>query len=120
MASLFGSKPNFYPSPTNNNASFEIIMDGAGPRIVEDVKLSIILKNKSLLYEYGLLYGHVLHWSAERHCEEGADSCPPQENCELYYIKYDKLYLKSENLSKLLTSMDCRQLTQNLNYTEGS
>ncbi|XP_051735965.1 protein-glutamine gamma-glutamyltransferase K isoform X3 [Ctenopharyngodon idella] len=62
-ASRFGSKPTLYPSPTNNDVSVEIVMDGAGPRIGEDAKLSIVLKNKSskqrtasLLYEVLVMY----------------------------------------------------------------
>lgn len=62
-ASRFGSRPTLYPSPTNNDVSIEIVMDGSGPRIGEDAKLSIILKNKSsqqrtasLLYEVLVMY----------------------------------------------------------------
>ncbi|XP_058619797.1 protein-glutamine gamma-glutamyltransferase K-like [Onychostoma macrolepis] len=62
-ASRFGSKPALYPSPTGNDVSVEIVMDGAGPRIGEDAKLSIVLKNKSssqrtasLLYEVMVMY----------------------------------------------------------------
>uniref|UniRef100_A0A672KI14 Protein-glutamine gamma-glutamyltransferase K n=2 Tax=Sinocyclocheilus grahami TaxID=75366 RepID=A0A672KI14_SINGR len=62
-ASRFGSKPTLYPSPTVNDVSIEIVMDGAGPRIGEDAKLSIVLKNTSskqrtasLLYEVMVMY----------------------------------------------------------------
>ncbi|XP_058619312.1 protein-glutamine gamma-glutamyltransferase K-like [Onychostoma macrolepis] len=62
-ASRFGSKPTFYPSPTDNDVSIEIVMDGTGPRIGEDAKLSIVLKNTSskqrtasLLYEVMVMY----------------------------------------------------------------
>uniref|UniRef100_A0A8C1K6Y3 Protein-glutamine gamma-glutamyltransferase K n=1 Tax=Cyprinus carpio TaxID=7962 RepID=A0A8C1K6Y3_CYPCA len=62
-ASRFGSKPTLYPSPTGNDVSVEIVMDGAGPRVGGDAKLSIILKNKSsnqrtasLLYEVMVMY----------------------------------------------------------------
>lgn len=62
-ASRFGSKPTLYPSPTGNDVSVEIIMDGTGPLIGGDAKLSIILKNKSssqrtasLLYEVMVMY----------------------------------------------------------------
>uniref|UniRef100_A0A8C1L8G8 Protein-glutamine gamma-glutamyltransferase K n=1 Tax=Cyprinus carpio TaxID=7962 RepID=A0A8C1L8G8_CYPCA len=62
-ASRFGSKPTLYPSPTSNDVSVEIFMDGAGPLIGGDAKLSIVLKNKSssqrtasLLYEVMVMY----------------------------------------------------------------
>ncbi|XP_067227240.1 transglutaminase 1 like 4 [Chanodichthys erythropterus] len=62
-ASRFGSKPTLYPSSTDNDVSIEIVIDGAGPRIGEDAKLSIVLKNKSskqrtasLLYEVLVMY----------------------------------------------------------------
>ncbi|ROL45103.1 Protein-glutamine gamma-glutamyltransferase K [Anabarilius grahami] len=62
-ASRFGSKPTLYPSPTDNDVSVEIVMDGAGPRIGEEAKLSIVLKNTSskqrtasLLYEVLVMY----------------------------------------------------------------
>ncbi|XP_016134730.1 protein-glutamine gamma-glutamyltransferase K-like [Sinocyclocheilus grahami] len=62
-ASRFGSKPTLYPSPTGNDVSVEIVMDGTGPCIGGDAKLSIILKNKSsnqrtasLLYEVMVMY----------------------------------------------------------------
>uniref|UniRef100_A0A672R8U3 Protein-glutamine gamma-glutamyltransferase K n=1 Tax=Sinocyclocheilus grahami TaxID=75366 RepID=A0A672R8U3_SINGR len=62
-ASRFGSKPTLYPSPTGNDVSVEIVMDGTGPRIGGDAKLSIVLKNKSssqrtasLLYEVMVMY----------------------------------------------------------------
>ncbi len=62
-ASRFGSKPTLYPSPTDNDVSIEIVMDGTGPRIGGDAKLSIILKNTSskqrtasLLYEVMVMY----------------------------------------------------------------
>uniref|UniRef100_A0A673ITC0 Protein-glutamine gamma-glutamyltransferase K n=1 Tax=Sinocyclocheilus rhinocerous TaxID=307959 RepID=A0A673ITC0_9TELE len=62
-ASRFGSKPTLYPSPTVNDVSIEIVMDGAGPRIGGDAKLSIVLKNTSskqrtasLLYEVMVMY----------------------------------------------------------------
>ncbi|KAF4096269.1 protein-glutamine gamma-glutamyltransferase K-like [Onychostoma macrolepis] len=62
-ASRFGSKPTLYPSPTDNDVSIEIVMDGTGPRIGEDAKLSIVLKNTSskqrtasLLYEVMIMY----------------------------------------------------------------
>ncbi len=59
----FGSRPTLYPSPTENDVSIEIVMDGTGPRIGGDAKLSIILKNTSskrrkasLLYEVMVMY----------------------------------------------------------------
>ncbi|RXN25487.1 glutamine gamma-glutamyltransferase [Labeo rohita] len=62
-ASRFGSKPTVYPLPTEKDVSVEIVMDGAGPRIGEDAKLSIVLTNKSskqrtasLLYEVMVMY----------------------------------------------------------------
>ncbi|KTG36694.1 hypothetical protein cypCar_00009618 [Cyprinus carpio] len=62
-ASRFGSKPTLYLLPTDNDVSIEIVMDGAGPRIGEDAKLSIVLKNTSskqrtasLLYEVMVMY----------------------------------------------------------------
>lgn len=62
-ASRFGSRPTLYPSPTDNDVSVEIVIDGAGPHIGEDAKLSIVLKNKSskqrtasLLYEVLVMY----------------------------------------------------------------
>ncbi|KAL1249296.1 hypothetical protein QQF64_020301, partial [Cirrhinus molitorella] len=62
-ASRFGSKPTVYPQPTENDVTVEIVMDGAGPRIGEDAKLSIVLTNKSskqrtasLLYEVMVMY----------------------------------------------------------------
>uniref|UniRef100_A0A8C2DJ03 Protein-glutamine gamma-glutamyltransferase K n=1 Tax=Cyprinus carpio TaxID=7962 RepID=A0A8C2DJ03_CYPCA len=62
-ASRFGTKPTLYPSPTSNDVSVEILMDGAGPLIGGDAKLSIVLKNKSssqrtasLLYEVMVMY----------------------------------------------------------------
>ncbi len=62
-ASRFGSKPTLYPSPTENDVSIEIVMDGTGPRIGGDAKLSIVLKNTSskqrtasLLYEVMVMY----------------------------------------------------------------
>ncbi|XP_043086029.1 protein-glutamine gamma-glutamyltransferase K-like [Puntigrus tetrazona] len=62
-ASRFGSKPTLYPSPTGNDMSVEIVMDGAGPHIGEDAKLSIVVKNNSssqrttsLLYEVMVMY----------------------------------------------------------------
>ncbi|KAL1249313.1 hypothetical protein QQF64_020318 [Cirrhinus molitorella] len=62
-ASRFGSKPTLYPPPTENDVTIEIIMDGAGPCIGEDAKLSIVLTNKSskqrtasLLYEVMVMY----------------------------------------------------------------
>ncbi|KAF4096268.1 hypothetical protein G5714_022237 [Onychostoma macrolepis] len=63
MASCFGSKLALYPSPTDIIMSIEIVMDGAGPRIGGDAKLSIVLKNTSskqrtasLLYEVMVMY----------------------------------------------------------------
>ncbi|KAF4096342.1 hypothetical protein G5714_022311 [Onychostoma macrolepis] len=54
---------DFVSVPTGNDVSVEIVMDGAGPRIGEDAKLSIVLKNKSssqrtasLLYEVMVMY----------------------------------------------------------------
>lgn len=62
-ASRFGSKPTSYPSPTDNDVSIDIVMDGTGPRIGEDAKLFIVLKNTSskqrtgsLLYEVMVMY----------------------------------------------------------------
>ncbi|XP_077074092.1 protein-glutamine gamma-glutamyltransferase K isoform X1 [Siphateles boraxobius] len=62
-ASRFGSKPILYPSSTENDVSIVIVMDGEGPRIGGDAKLSIVLKNKSskqrtasLLYEALVMY----------------------------------------------------------------
>ncbi len=62
-ASRFGSKPTLYPLPTDNDVSIEIVMDGTGPRIGGDAKLSIVLKNTSskqrtasLLYEVMVMY----------------------------------------------------------------
>ncbi|KAK7132827.1 hypothetical protein R3I93_019158 [Phoxinus phoxinus] len=62
-ASRFGSKPTLYPSATDNDVSIEIVMEGAGPRIGGDAKLSIVLKNKSskqrtasMLYEVLVMY----------------------------------------------------------------
>nr|XP_021325485.1 transglutaminase 1 isoform X1 [Danio rerio]XP_021325486.1 transglutaminase 1 isoform X1 [Danio rerio] len=62
-ASRFGSRPTLYPSPSGTDVSLEVQMSGAGPRIGEDVQLSIVLKNSSsaqrsasLLYEALVMY----------------------------------------------------------------
>ncbi len=63
MASCFVSKPALYPSPTDIIVSVEMVMDGTGPHIGGDAKLSIVLKNTSskqrtasLLYEVMVMY----------------------------------------------------------------
>ncbi|XP_051956095.1 protein-glutamine gamma-glutamyltransferase K-like isoform X2 [Xyrauchen texanus] len=62
-ASRYGSKPMVYPSPTANDVTIEIVMEGAGPLIGGDAKLSITLRNNSsvqrtatLLCEVAVMY----------------------------------------------------------------
>lgn len=47
MASRYGSKPLVYPFPSANDVTIEMGMEGAGPRMGSDARLSVILKNRS-------------------------------------------------------------------------
>ncbi|XP_057176152.1 transglutaminase 1 like 4 [Triplophysa rosa] len=46
-ASRYGSKPMMYPFPSAKDVTVEIIMEGAGPRMGGDAKLSLVLQNRS-------------------------------------------------------------------------
>ncbi|XP_072297069.1 protein-glutamine gamma-glutamyltransferase K-like [Eucyclogobius newberryi] len=46
-ASRYGSKPDMYSTASAEDVSVEVKMDGEGPRMGADAKLSIILKNSS-------------------------------------------------------------------------
>lgn len=46
-ASRYGSKPNVYSAATAEDVSVEVKMDGEGPRMGADAKLSILVKNLS-------------------------------------------------------------------------
>lgn len=58
-ASHYGSKPTVYPSPTANDVTIEIVMEGAGPSIGGDAKLSIVLKNQSAVQRTTTLFCEV-------------------------------------------------------------
>lgn len=47
LASQHGSKPNVYSSAMAEDVSVEVKMDGEGPRMGNDAKLSILVKNLS-------------------------------------------------------------------------
>lgn len=47
LASKHGSKPNVYSSAMAQDVSIEVKMDGEGPRMGNDAKLSILVKNLS-------------------------------------------------------------------------
>ncbi|KAL4635359.1 protein-glutamine gamma-glutamyltransferase K [Arapaima gigas] len=46
-ACRYGTKPDVYTSPTAEDVSLEVVMDGEGPRMGGDAELSIKLENKS-------------------------------------------------------------------------
>lgn len=46
-ASRYGSKPNVYSAAMAEDVSVEVKMDGEGPRMGADAKLSILVKNLS-------------------------------------------------------------------------
>lgn len=46
-ASRYGSKPEVYSTPMAEDVSVEVRMDGEGPRMGADAKLSILVKNLS-------------------------------------------------------------------------
>lgn len=46
-ACSYGSKANAYSSPTAEDVSVEVSMDGDGPQMGQDAELTIILRNSS-------------------------------------------------------------------------
>lgn len=46
-ASLYGSKPNVYPTAMADDVCIEVKMEGEGPRMGADAQLSILVKNLS-------------------------------------------------------------------------
>lgn len=46
-AARYGSKPEAYSSPTSEDVSIEVTMDGEGPRMGGDAELNIVLRNSS-------------------------------------------------------------------------
>ncbi|XP_073678855.1 protein-glutamine gamma-glutamyltransferase K-like [Garra rufa] len=96
-ASRFGSKPTFYPSPTANDVSIEITMDGSGPRIGGDARLSIVLKNKSSSQRTASLLYEVM---------------------VMYYTGVLKATVKKDNISVDLGSQETKTIPWTLNYRE--
>lgn len=54
-----GSKSEAFSSPTAEDTFVEVTMDGAGPRMGEDAKLNIVMRNSSSEHRKVLLHGRV-------------------------------------------------------------
>uniref|UniRef100_A0A7N6C1B8 Protein-glutamine gamma-glutamyltransferase K n=1 Tax=Anabas testudineus TaxID=64144 RepID=A0A7N6C1B8_ANATE len=58
-ASRYGSKPDVYSKPMAEDVSVEVKMEGEGPRMGADAKLSIVVKNSSSLPRRTTLHSQV-------------------------------------------------------------
>ncbi|KAG7323416.1 hypothetical protein KOW79_013118 [Hemibagrus wyckioides] len=58
-ATRYGSKPNIYPASVAKDVTLEVTMEGEGPRMGEDAKLYINLKNDSSSMRNTILHGQV-------------------------------------------------------------
>lgn len=58
-ASRYGSKPDAYSTPVAEDVTVEVKMDGEGPRMGADAKLSILVKNLSSQPRQATLHSQV-------------------------------------------------------------
>uniref|UniRef100_UPI003AAC1342 protein-glutamine gamma-glutamyltransferase K-like n=1 Tax=Centroberyx gerrardi TaxID=166262 RepID=UPI003AAC1342 len=58
-ASRYGSKPETYSSPTAEDVSVDVTLDGKGPRMGGDAELTIVLRNSSTQHRKILLHSQV-------------------------------------------------------------
>ncbi|XP_065125186.1 transglutaminase 1 like 4 [Paramisgurnus dabryanus] len=96
-ASRFGSKPMVYPLPSASDVTVEINMEGAGPRVGSDAKLTLILKNKSSVQRTTTLLCEVL---------------------VIYYTGVMKTSLKKERVSVVLKPQEVKSIPWIVQYCE--
>ncbi|XP_056588343.1 transglutaminase 1 like 4 [Triplophysa dalaica] len=96
-ASRCGSKPMMYPLSSANDVAVEIIMEGAGPRMGGDAKLSLIVKNRSSVQRSTKLLCEVL---------------------VMYYTGVLKASLKKERVPVILKPQEIKSIPWILQYGE--
>ncbi|KAM3619098.1 uncharacterized protein V6R79_002969 [Siganus canaliculatus] len=99
-ACKYGSKAEAYTSPTAEDISVEVTMDGDGPKMGEDAELTITLRNSSSEPRKVLLHGQVavmyytgVHRATVRKDTTDLDLLPNEEKTLEWTLEY-KDYIK--------------------------
>ncbi|XP_070816990.1 protein-glutamine gamma-glutamyltransferase K-like [Chaetodon trifascialis] len=94
-ACSYGSKAEAYSSPTAEDVSLEVTMDGEGPRMGQDANLTITLRNSSSQQRKVLLHSQVavmyytgVHKATVRRDRMDVDLLPNEENNLEWTLEY--------------------------------
>ncbi|KAM7012000.1 protein-glutamine gamma-glutamyltransferase K-like [Tautogolabrus adspersus] len=94
-ACSYGSKAEAYSSPTAEDVSVEVTMDGEGPRMGKDAELTIIMKNSSseerkvmLHSQVAVMYYTGVHKSTVRRDKTDVDLLPNEKKILEWTMEY--------------------------------